>query len=175
MKILLISFALFSSFVLFSPHPVFAASSYVLPYPSIMPGSKFYKIKVLIDRLAVYWYFGNFGQFTYNLKQSDKYLVEAKTLFEYKQYLFAYKALQKSTVYFKNTYPFLSAAKKEGKNTKEKELIFKNAAKRHLEVLNELLAKTPQEFMWRPEFSESVNLHINQSLHEAIDVRGLYE
>ena len=60
----------------------FAESDYVLPYPSSMPGSKFYQIRLIWDEVKKYWYFGSFGQFEYNLKQSDKYLVEAKTLFE---------------------------------------------------------------------------------------------
>ncbi|MCL4418206.1 MAG: hypothetical protein M1365_16230 [Actinobacteria bacterium] len=93
-----------------------AQSSYVLPYPSAMPGSSSYKIHQLYESIIKYWYFGNLGQFKYNLKQSDKYLVEAKTLFEYNQYLLASKALTKSDYYFKNIEPYLLKAKNEIKN-----------------------------------------------------------
>ena len=59
----------------------FAESPYVLPYPSAMPGSIFYKLNLIQDELLRFWYFGDFGQFKYNLAQSDKYLVEAINLF----------------------------------------------------------------------------------------------
>ena len=85
------------------PQPLFAEASYVLPYPSAMPGSKFYKLHQLFEKFEKYWYFGNFSNFHYNLKYSDKYLVEAKTLFEYKQYLLAYQALKKSNSFFLKT------------------------------------------------------------------------
>ena len=68
---------------------MFAESQYVLPYPSAMPGSFLYKLNLVQEEILRYWYFGDFGQFKYNLGLSDKYLVEAKTLFEYKQYLLA--------------------------------------------------------------------------------------
>src|ERR1700749_87312 len=82
-----------------------ADSPYVLPYPSFMPGTIFYKIDRVIEIFEKYWYFGDFGQFTYNLKESDKYLVQAKTLFEYQQYLLAMVALQQSDAYFQKIQP----------------------------------------------------------------------
>ena len=74
-------------FIILIPSSVYAQSSYVLPYPSQMPGGLYYKIHLIYENVSKYWYFGDFGRFDYNLKQSDKYLVETKTLFEYKQIL----------------------------------------------------------------------------------------
>src|SRR5690242_14133057 len=96
----------FLFFFIFS-QPSYALSSYVLPYPSTMPGGVSYKIHLVWEKIMQYWYFGDFGSYEYNLKQSDKYLVEAKTLFEYNQFLLGYNALQKSNDYFKNIEPFL--------------------------------------------------------------------
>src|SRR3989344_6985672 len=90
---------------------VFAQSDYVLPYPSQMPGNKFYTINQVIEKVSYFWYFGSFGQFKYNLKKADKYLVEAKTLFEYKQFLLGYQALKKSDGHFKETLPKLINAR----------------------------------------------------------------
>ena len=92
-------FILFSLILLY-PQQAFAKSDYVLPYPSLMPGSKLYILQEIKNTVLQYWYFGNFGQFTYALKQSDKFLVEAKTLFEYDQYLLADEALKKSDYFF---------------------------------------------------------------------------
>src|SRR5687768_12398331 len=90
---------------LFTPASTLAQSDYVLPYPSSMPGSSLYKIRLIFEEINKYWYFGNISQFTYNLRQSDKYLIEAKTLFEYKQYFLAYQALEKSNHYFNKISP----------------------------------------------------------------------
>src|SRR3989344_5431061 len=92
-------YLIFFLFFLFTKTAL-ADSSYVLPYPSAMPGSNFYKLHVLYEQLSRYWYFGDFGQFKFSLRYADKYLVEAKILFEYKQYLLGYSALDKSNLYF---------------------------------------------------------------------------
>src|SRR3989344_5659903 len=104
--------SLFLIFLFIFAEQCIAESIYVLPYPSSMPGNKLYKVHLFLESLEQYWYFGSFGQFKYSLKESDKYLVEAKTLFDYKQYILANKALQKSDIYFSRTFPFLVKAKK---------------------------------------------------------------
>lgn len=158
-------------FLIFSATLVSADSTYVLPYPSSMPGSLLYKIHLVKEKLMKYWYFGNFGQFEYNLKLSDKYLVEAKTLFDYKQYLLAYQALQKSDVYFKNIPQYLDKAKKENKNTKRKQNILKEAGKRHMEELNDISLKVPSSFIWKPEKSSPINLNIKDAIQNSIGIR----
>ncbi len=158
-------------FPLLFPYGVLAASSYVLPYPSSMPGSKFYVLSKLSEKVSRYWYFGNFGQFAYHLKESDKYLVEAKTLFEYDQYLLAVAALHKSDDYFSLTSQFLDRAKKEGKDVSEKEKILQSAAEKHIEVLKSLEIVLPETFLWVPEKSQSQDLQIKKDIQAAIKVR----
>ena len=80
--------------------PLAQAVDYVLPYPSYMPGNPMYKIRQILERAQEYWYFGDMAKVKYHLKMADKYLVEAKTLFEYKQYLLAVDALQRSNQQF---------------------------------------------------------------------------
>lgn len=150
---------------------VYAQSSYVLPYPSGMPGNLFYKFHLIYENVSRYWYFGDFGQFDYNLKLSDKYLVEAKTLFEYKQYLLGYKALEKSDRYFINILPNLTKAEKNSKNTFQKRIILKEAARKHIEALNRMRIDNPDVFNWQPEKALPTMLDIKGAIGRSVNVR----
>lgn len=151
--------------------PAFAQSSYVLPYPPSMPGSPFYKIRLVYEGISKYWYFGDFGQFNYNLKTADKYLVEAKTLFEYKQYLLGYKTLKKSDQYFVDILPNLTKAEKNGKNTLQKKIIFREAAQKHMEILRSATDTIPSTFVWQPEKSIPTILDLKKAIDESIRLR----
>lgn len=161
-------------FLLLFTKSSFAASSYVLPYPSTMPGSIFYKINLVKEVVLKYWYFGDFGQFTYNLKESDKYLVEAKTLFEYNQYLLGYRALQKSDQYFVKTLPNLNAAKAHGKDISENRTILSQAALKHIETLSQIKTSVPSSFLWQPEKVNSTNLDLRDTIDSSIKLRTNY-
>ena len=167
-KILLL---LILCFFVFSANVAFATSSYVLPYPSTMPGSIFYKIHLVQESVLRFWYFGNFGQFFYNLKESDKYLVEAKTLFEYNQYLLGFSALEKSNSYFKACAPFLLKAQREGKDISQNKLILNQASQKHIEVLTDLVNRVPQTVNWTPEKSSSTQLELKKLIEESIAIR----
>ena len=158
----------------FNAIPAHASSNYVLPYPSTMPGTIFYKIHLAEEKLLQFWYFGSFGQFTYNLKQSDKYLVEAKTLFEYNQYLLGFNALKKSDYYFKQTLPFLLKARREGKNISENREILRQAAEKHQEVLLKMEREVPEVFTWSPEKSLPTKLNLKDAINESIKIRENY-
>ncbi len=54
---------------------VFAASSYVLPYPGLMPGHRLYPIKQVFDRVYQVFVFGNFAKHKYELGLADKKLI----------------------------------------------------------------------------------------------------
>jgi len=171
MKNLSIFFLSVFLFLIFFKTSVFAQSSYVLPYPSGMPGSLSYKIHQVYENISKYWYFGDFGQFEYNLKMADKYLVEVKTLFEYKQYLLGYKALKKSDYYFVNILPSLLRAEKNGKNTRQKEIIFNKASQKHIEVLRNMANSVPATFIWEPERTTPTTLNLKEALSMSILLR----
>lgn len=158
-------------FVFLTPSSL-ASSSYVLPYPSAMPGNIFYKINLLKEKLMKYWYYGDFGKFFYNLKQSDKYLVEAKTLFEYNQYLLGLVALKKSNEYFVQIKPNLLSAKDNLKDISQNTDIFSEAALKHAEVLDELKLKLPEVFVWTPEKDNPTTINFKEVLDEAINIRN---
>lgn len=152
------------------------ASQYVLPYPSFMPGSKFYMVSSYWDEIMSYWYFGALAQFSYNLSQSDKYLVEAKTLFEYKQYLLGYNSLQKSNSYFKKAEQSLALAQKEQKSIQEKNYLFAQAALKHTEILSALSTIVPSTFVWSPEKEKPQALELEKLIQESVFIRSnIYE
>lgn len=157
-------------FFLFA-NQVFASSSYVLPYPSAMPGNVLYKLNLVKESLLRFWYFGDFGQFKYNLKESDKYLVEAKTLFEYEQYFLAFKSLQKSDDYFGKTLPYLLNAQKNRKNISVNRNILREAALKHIQVLSRLAKDLPLIFVWTPEKDKPTTLNIKEKIDQSISIR----
>lgn len=142
-----------------------AASTYILPYPSAMPGNVFYKLHLIMEKILQYWYFGDFGKFTYNLKESDKYLVEAKTLFEYDQYLLGFSALKKSDNFFRQINPDLLNAKKHGKNINDKKILLHQAALKHIEILEKIKGEVPSEFTWLPEKGNETHLDLLQKIN----------
>lgn len=170
LKIALIAIIL----VVSSSHYSFANSEYVLPYPSEMPGSKLYKFNLVKEKILKFWYFGDFGQFKYSLGQSDKYLVEAKILFEYKQYLLGFEALEKSNAYFKQTLPNLLEAQKKGKNINTNRNILAQASGKHIEVLGKIEQNVPVKFVWTPEKEASTTLNLKDLIKEAVGIRKKY-
>lgn len=135
--------------------PVFA--SYVLPYPSYMPGHTLYRISRTVDELKRWWYWGKIASAKYHLALSDKYLVEAKTLFEYKQYLLALDALARSDYQFSQITP--SPVPGDARNA-------------HREVLIELAGKLPSSFEWQDEHKAPMHLNIAGALTHSLQVRN---
>ncbi len=146
-------------FIFFLSVAVPARADYVLPYPSYMPGNKLYRITRIIDVLENYWYFGNIAQQKYHSKLADKYLVEAKTLFEYKQYLLAVDALMRSDAQFRQL-PKNAAVREE--------------AKKHIETLEELIQTVPPQFSWSPEKAAATQLKLKDLLTASITLRQLW-
>lgn len=134
-------------------------ASYVLPYPSFMPGNKLYRVSRFIDEVKRYWYWGNLASYRYYLGQSDKALVEAKTLFEYSQYLLAVKALDRSNTALQRVPDSLKGAE------------FGEAMEEHKKIIGKLLGELPEEFIWRPEREKPQMLRIHEELNRALLLR----
>ncbi len=164
----LIGFSILLVFLLF---PRYVKAEYLLPYPSFMPGNKLYKFSRVLDVVKEWWYFGTISQFKYHLNLADKYLIEAKTLFEYKQYLLATDALKRSNQQFKLMPDIIHKATKEGKDQRQLTVIGKEAVKVHTETLVKLKNEVPQEFLWTPEKEAPTKLNLYQILDEAISLR----
>lgn len=170
-------FTLFSVAILLlhlSSPSTLADSGYVLPYPSFMPGSKLYAFYTMWEEWMGYWYFGNFSKISYNLKQADRYLIEAKTLFEYKQYLLALSALKNSDYYFDNIGKYILLAKKENKDVSQKIDLISMASAKHIEVLSTIKKQIPDSFEWKPEKEKSKILLLRNDLKNSEDLRKKY-
>lgn len=164
---------LFCSFFLSRLFHTSVYADYVLPYPSYMPGNKLYKISRIVDAIRAYWYWGSIASFKYHLELSDKYLVEAKTLFEYKQYLLATGALRRSNEQFLRLPQFLERVRSEGKDAGKLTEQAHKAASAHRQVLEKLQGEVPAEFTWIPEKQEATKLDLTKLLMEAIELRTL--
>jgi len=156
------------TFFFFFQQPSFAESDYILPYPSLMPGHRFYKILEIIDWIRGAWSFGSFAQFTNRLSLADRKLVEAKTLFEYKQYLLATDAISFYKRHLCKAADALKRAKREGKNITEKKKLFVAATLTHKQVLERTKEEHPPEVVWKPERGEHKIIAIGQVIERAI-------
>lgn len=168
-RIATVIISIISLFILVSDS--YASTDYILPYPAAMPGNPLYKVSLISEKLKKYWYFGDYGSFKYNLAYADKYLVEAKTLFEYKQYLLAYNALQKSNTYFKDAGSSIISARSNKKSTSNIESIYKEASKKHREVLQKIQSEVPDTFLWTPENEKEQYLQIHKLIQSSMQTR----
>lgn len=157
---------------IFAPK-IWATSDYILPYPSFMPGHKLYFLEQIVDCLSYYWAFGNFARFKYELNLADKKVIEAKTLFEYRQYLLATKALSKSNQHFQKASLYLIKAEAEGKDISQKLANYQLAGNKHREVLKGLKEELPEDFLWQPENQETTRLDLERQIEEAIEIRAI--
>lgn len=151
--------------------PLAVQADYVLPYPSFMPGSSLYKISSVLDKMKRSWYFGNIAQLKYRMAMSDKKLVEAKTLFEYKQYPLAISALDKSTEAAKYLLHLLGKAQATGIDTKLQRETICDEMTVHGKELEILKKNLPPSFLWQEEKKAAVDLPIQTTLEDAMRVR----
>jgi len=155
--------------IFFTPASAFA-QEYVLPYPGFMPGHSLYKISNIVDKLQEWWSFGDFTKFHYHLNAADKKLVEAKILFEYKQFLLASESLQIYEKHLKLANNYLSTAVANGKNISQNRRLFTSAILKHSEVLEKLKLNLPERFLWSPEKESSKMIEIRIILTDAINL-----
>jgi hypothetical protein len=143
-------------------------AAYTLPYPSFMPGNKLYKISRFVDQLNNWWYFGNIAQIKYHLGLSDKYLVEARTLLEYKQYLLGVDALRRSTKEFQSIPVFVKRGRSEGKDLTSIIKNIEEASVLHTHELETMNDTSPEKFLWVPEKEPPTELRLHDELNNGI-------
>lgn len=149
----------------------FVHAAYVLPYPSFMPGNKVYKVSRRMDELKAYWYWGSLGKVKYHMALADKYLVEAKVLFEYQQYLLAVDALTRSDAHIHEVPRWIERAEGEGKDLSRLKEVVSEERVKHVEVLRSIREQVPKEFPWTPEKSAPTNLPLHTMLDASIAAR----
>ncbi len=152
-------------------HLSLVKAEYVLPYPSYMPGNTLYRISRIIDTVKNYWYWGTIAQIKYHIGLSDKYLVEGKTLFEYKQYLLATDALRRSDKELSGVLALLAKGVQEGKDMSSQQNILFEAMKMHITTLTRMKGQLPNEFQWTPEKTAPIDLSIGTMLNTSVQIR----
>lgn len=148
-----------------------AYASYMLPYPSFMPGNKLYRLTRVADKIKVYWSFGSIARAKAYMSLSDKYLVEAKTLFEYQQYLLGADALKRSNSAFEQIPIYIQQGRSERKDMSGIVTQLKEEVVVHEKMLSQMAKDTPQEFLWTPEKTNATNLSLLQYIEGAIKIR----
>lgn len=151
--------------------PAKAVAAYVLPYPSAMPGNKLYRISRIIDRLKEYWSVGGISATKYHMALSDKYLVEAKTLMEYEQYLLATEALIRSDHEFLMIPAALSAAVRNHIDISTLKNTVTDESEKHISVLMQIKNTVPPHITWTPEKTKPTELPLLVAIEHAISVR----
>lgn len=151
--------------------PFSVHAEYVLPYPSVMPGNKLYSLTRLIDTIQGYWSWGSFAKIQHHLGLADKYLVEAKILFEYKQYLLGVDALKRSNVEVKQLFPYVVSAYSEHKDIKPTVQNIDNAMSVHLNVLQHMTNIVPEIFIWKPEHDNETQLLLQYLIDQSLKLR----
>lgn len=146
-------------------------ADYVLPYPSYMPGNTLYTVSRMIDAVKKYWYWGTIATIKYQLGLSDKYLVEAKTLFEYKQYFLGMDALRRSNKALPHLVDLVGRGTNEGKDMQAYSQQIVDAMNVHIEVLTDMRKQTPDTFSWTPEKRASTELSIGDEINQSIVTR----
>jgi hypothetical protein len=154
---------------LFSVQSVWA--SYMLPYPSYLPGHRLYSLSRFYDRVMSYWYFGKIASVRYHLQLADKYLVESRTLFEYGQYLLALDALDRSDREFSKSLAVYLEAVSEGRDLAAVTGKLEGATDTHIRVILELVSRLPEEAVWSPEKANSQILALHERLSESQQIR----
>lgn len=167
MRVLLIVLTIFYLFFL-TPKVL---ADYLLPYPGPMPGHKLYRLSRIIDRLKYKWYWGNLGRIKYHSLLSDKYLVEAKTLFEYKQYLLAIDALLRSDEQVLQLPYYIEKVKSNIEQSDLGIATVMSMLNQHRIILSKLQAELPKEYLWTPEKQKESRLELYELLQSSLNIR----
>jgi len=130
-----------------------------------------YIVSKFIDKVRGIWSFGNIAQLKYRMSLADKYLVEAKILFEYKQYVFAVDALKKSSTEIGMITPFVQNAQQKGIDMRQFRKLICEQMVVHQSVISALSVGLPESYIWQEEKKNAVDLPINILLNEATAVR----
>jgi hypothetical protein len=126
----------------------------------------------IVDTLKNFWYWGNIAQTKYHLELADKYLVEAKTLMEYNQYLLGSDALLRSDREFKKLTNFIRRAKNEKKDISLLKKAVEGASGKHGEVLKLLSGILPDHFTWTPERDTPTELKLQDMVKNSMRTRS---
>ncbi|MBU2577812.1 hypothetical protein KKA69_03180 [Patescibacteria group bacterium] len=116
-------------------------SNYFLVYPGILPDNPLYKVKMVRDRIRIWFTRETLKRTNLFLLYSDKRLGAGKILIEGGKPELGIPTLVKGERYFEKAILEAEKAKKEGRDIALLQTALKEASLKHEEVLNELKEK----------------------------------
>jgi hypothetical protein len=122
--------------------------------------------------MGLYWNFGDIAGIKYERALSDKYMVEAKTLFDFGQYKLAVDALAKSDLHFAQAIVHAIEIGYKQKDDGTQKKILQNQAEKHKEVLDSLSGSLPDTITWDTEQTGSEELSISLIINKSKILRG---
>ena len=130
---------------------------YVLPYQGkILPDSPIWFMKVVRDRIQLFFTKDNVKRSELNLLFSDKRLVSSKILFEREKPELASSTLEKAEKYLEKAYEEEKTAREDGKDTTNLVLKIANASLKHrVEIEEAILPLVPADL--KPEIIKSLD------------------
>lgn len=134
---------------------------YTLPYPGMLPDNPLYKLKVLRDRISLVLIGSPDKKIEYYLLMTDKGLVASEMLVDKQKVELAKETALKA----ENNYTLLTYVIKDNKWDIKKEQYKKveDAARKHQELLNNIISKVKKE---DKKTFETVLYFSNQNLKE---------
>lgn len=126
-----------------SPSPTAAPTpkseiQYYLPYPGILPDHPLYPLKMIRDRIWLWFTTDSLKKAEVLLLFADKRLGAGKALIEGNKLNLGFSTLEKAEKYLERVVGQLETAKKKGKQVRQTAEKLKTAAAKHQEVLTKL-------------------------------------
>jgi hypothetical protein len=147
------------------------AADYNLPVKPILPGHPLYRISRNLDRVRSWFLWGDIAKATYRLTLADKYLAEAKTLFELKQFPFAVDALERSNLEFERIPGFLENDVRDGRDIGAMRDKVKASSRAHVTILDALEPMVPEVYVWTEDDGEPIQLEIREQILLSVGIR----
>lgn len=127
--------------------PASQTSSYLLPYPGILPNSPFYFLKTTRDRVISFLISDPVKKADFDILQADKRLNAAISLFKLGNQSLAETTIAKGENYFDDAFSRVAEAKKQGMDVNDVVNKLSFSLNKHGEVLRTLQKKSSTKSM----------------------------
>lgn len=162
MRKLFLSFVLGLVFLIFLPQNIFALIKetptptptaspsaqkvdYVLPYPGILPDHVLYPLKMLRDKILDFLTREPIKKTEFLILMADKRLGAGKTLTDFGKVNLGESTISKGEKYLERAINKAEEARQQGKNINGIMEKLDRSVRKHIEVLEEVLEKAPEE------------------------------
>ena len=128
-----------------SASPTATPVNYLLPYPGILPDNALYPLKMLRDKIMDIFTTDPVHKTDFLILMADKRLAAGKALIEGNKIDLGQTTLFKGENYLSRAVDESALAIKQGKNINGTLDNLKNSSQKHIEILNGLLMKVPDQ------------------------------